>query len=74
MKTILKAKDLCNIDEYVYIETASEGYDYYVALTSSGANGKIVVAVSGTGLDLPLPTSVTEVSNEEQGPRVVYVE
>lgn len=69
--------DLYDIEWYIdpYM-TAEDDYDYYVALTESkySSNAKIVVGVSKTGWDLPSPTSVTEVSNETNGPRVVYIE
>lgn len=66
----IKASDLQNIDWYVYISTTNDGCDYYVAITSSDTFGKIVVAASKTGLDLPEISAELEV--DESG--ILYIE
>ena len=72
-----KYSDLTNIDWYVFTDYSTlDGYDYYVALNKdrNSREARIMVALSTNGYYLPLPVDVTEVSDEIEGPRVIYIE
>ena len=55
----------------MYVYSENDGYEYYVGLTS---NGRIAVALSQSGTDLPDLSYVTTISEETKGPRIVYME
>ena len=54
--------------------TTNEGYNYYVGLTSDGATARIAVALAKAVEDLPELNSFTEVSDDNEGARVIYIE
>lgn len=67
----IKVSDLCGIDNYVYISTTSKGEEYYVGLIP---DGRIAVSVSQFGIDLPELSTVTDISEEIEGSKILYVE